>query len=151
VYENWRYANGAISTQKTITFKPVVRERIRDGGGFGKSPPTPRRAGRFACRVSGTAAIADGQVLHPGDSFLQTQAAISKALASGGRARAPHEDVFAHVCMLAPSATGRRRLRATGGVRRRGSGQHDVLRRWAHSQKVVLVEVELDAIVDRPR
>jgi hypothetical protein len=54
-----------------------VRERVRDSGGFGEAAAYSR-AIRFGphIAVSGTAPLADGRVLHAGDSYRQTQAAI---------------------------------------------------------------------------
>jgi enamine deaminase RidA (YjgF/YER057c/UK114 family) len=57
-----------------------VRAKVRDGGGFGEVAAYSR-AVRFGphVAVSGTAPLADGVILHPGDSYRQTLAAIERA------------------------------------------------------------------------
>jgi enamine deaminase RidA (YjgF/YER057c/UK114 family) len=129
-----------------------VRERIRDGGGFGEVAAYSRavRAGSHVA-VSGTAPIADGQVLHPGDSFLQTQAAISKALAAAAELGATHEDVVRTRLLLAPECDWKEAARAHGEAFAGVDPANTTYYVGGLIPEGVLVEVELDAIVDRPR
>ena len=62
-----------------------------------------RRGGRIS--VSGTTATAkDGSALHPGDTYLQTRAALEKALAAVGALGGTANDVVRTHVYLAPEA-----------------------------------------------
>jgi enamine deaminase RidA (YjgF/YER057c/UK114 family) len=90
-----------------------VRERVRDGGGFGEVAAYSRavRHGPHVA-VSGTAPLDAGQVLHRGNSFLQTQAAIEKALGAAAELGAVREDVVRTRLLLAPDCDWREAARA---------------------------------------
>ena len=97
--------------------------------------------------VSGTAAMSEGVVLHPGDAYGQTREAIAKALAAAA-------ELGASVRGRDPDAApARRRLRlARGRPRaRRGIRRIDPANTTyfvaGFIPEGVLVEVELDAIV----
>jgi enamine deaminase RidA (YjgF/YER057c/UK114 family) len=78
-----------------------------------------RRSGRIA--VSGTTATApDGSTLHPGDTYLQTRAALEKALDAVAALGGGAEDVVRTRVYLAPradwTAAARAHAELLGGV-----------------------------------
>lgn len=91
--------------------------RVKDSGGFGEAAAYSR-AVRFGphIAVSGTAALADGRVLHPGDSFLQTKAAIERALEAAAELGAVPEDVVRTRLLLAPDCVWQEAVRAHAQV-----------------------------------
>jgi enamine deaminase RidA (YjgF/YER057c/UK114 family) len=90
-----------------------VRQRVRDSGGFGEAAAYSR-AIRFGphIAVSGTAPLAEGRVLHPGDSYRQTQAAIERALQAVGELGADRADVVRTRLLLAPDCDWKEAARA---------------------------------------
>ncbi len=88
-------------------------ERVKDSGGFGEAAAYSRavRFGRQIA-VSGTAPLADGRVLHPGDSFRQARAAIERALRAAAELGARPEDVVRTRLLLAPDCDWREAVRA---------------------------------------
>jgi enamine deaminase RidA (YjgF/YER057c/UK114 family) len=129
-----------------------VRERIRDGGGFGEVAAYSR-AVRFGSHVAvgGTAPLAEGRVLYPGDAFLQTQAAIRKALAAAAELGATAEDVLRTRLLLAPDCDWREAARAHAEAFAGVDPANTTYYVGGLIPDGALVEVELDAIVDRPR
>jgi enamine deaminase RidA (YjgF/YER057c/UK114 family) len=105
-----------------------------------------RRGSRIA--VSGTTATAaDGSVLHPGDTYLQTLAALEKALAAvealGGRP----EDVIRTRVYLAPEADWTAASRAHAELLGAVAPANTMLHVAALIGGGYLVEVEIDAEV----
>jgi enamine deaminase RidA (YjgF/YER057c/UK114 family) len=88
-------------------------QRVKDSGGFGESASYSRavRLGQHIA-VSGTAALDEGRVLHPGDSFRQTQAAIELALRAAAELGARPQDVVRTRLLLAPDCDWREAARA---------------------------------------
>jgi enamine deaminase RidA (YjgF/YER057c/UK114 family) len=129
-----------------------VRERIRDGGGFGEVAAYSRavRSGAHVL-VSGTAPLEEGRALHLGNSFLQTQAAIRKALAAAAELGATADDVVRTRLLLGPGCdwkeAARAHAEAFGGIDPANTTYYV----GGLIPEGALVEVELDAIVDRPR
>ncbi len=106
-----------------------------------------RRLGHIA--VSGTTATAsDGSALHPGDTYLQTRAALATAIAAvealGGRV----EDVVRTRVYLAPKADWSSAARAHSEL----LGQVAPANTMLHVARLIgdgfLVEVEVDAQVE---
>src|SRR4051812_21631271 len=64
--------------------------------------------------VSGTAPIGPEGTLHPGDSYGQTRAAITKALAAAAALGARPEDVIRTRLLLGPGAVWEDAVRAHG-------------------------------------
>lgn len=129
-----------------------MRERVRDGGGFGEVAAYSRavRSGPYVA-VSGTAPLAEGEVLHPGDSFLQTQVAIRKALDAAAELGANHEDVVRTRLLLAPDCDWREAARAHAEAFAGVEPANTTYYVGGLIPEGALVEVELDAIVERPR
>jgi enamine deaminase RidA (YjgF/YER057c/UK114 family) len=129
-----------------------VRERVRDGGGFGEVAAYSRavRSGPHVA-VSGTAPLAEGLVLHPGDSFLQTQAAIHKALEAAAELGASHEDVVRTRLLLAPDCDWKEATRAHAEAFVGVEPANTTYYVGGLIPEGALVEVELDAVVERPR
>jgi enamine deaminase RidA (YjgF/YER057c/UK114 family) len=129
-----------------------VRERVRDGGGFGEVAAYSRavRSGAHVA-VSGTAPLDEGEVLHPGNSFLQTQAAIRKALDAAGELGATHEDVVRTRLLLAPDCDWKEAARAHAEAFAGVEPANTTYYVGGLIPEGALVEVELDAIVERPR
>jgi enamine deaminase RidA (YjgF/YER057c/UK114 family) len=129
-----------------------VPQRIRDGGGFGEVAAYSR-AVRFGSHVavSGTAPLVEGRVLHPGDSFLQTQAAIRKALDAAAELGATAEDVVRSRLLLAPDCDWREAARAHAEAFVGIDPANTTYYVGGLIPDGALVEVELDAIVERPR
>jgi len=129
-----------------------VRERLRDGGGFGEVAAYSR-AVRYGphVAVSGTAPLAEGRLLHPGDSFLQTQAAIHKALEAAAALGASHEDVVRTRLLLAPDCDWKEATRAHAKAFAGVEPANTTYYVGGLIPEGALVEVELDAVVERPR
>jgi enamine deaminase RidA (YjgF/YER057c/UK114 family) len=126
-----------------------VRERVRDGGGFGEVAAYSRavRSGPHVA-VSGTAALADGRVLHPGESFLQTKDAIEKALAAASELGAGREDVVRTRLLLAPECDWKQAVRAHAEAFAGVDPANTTYYVGRLIPEGALVEVELDAIVE---
>jgi enamine deaminase RidA (YjgF/YER057c/UK114 family) len=123
-------------------------QRVRDTGGFGEAAGYSRavRVGTHIA-VSGTAPLTDGQVMHLGDSYLQTQAAIQRALAAAGELGAGREDVVRTRLLLAPECDWRAAARAHAEA---FSGIEPANTTYYVGRLIpdgALVEVELDAVL----
>jgi enamine deaminase RidA (YjgF/YER057c/UK114 family) len=101
--------------------------------------------------VSGTAPLDEDRVLHPGDAFLQTQAAIQKALAAAAELGAAPEDVVRTRLLLAPDCDWKEAARAHAQAFTGIDPANTTYYVGGLIPEGALVEVELDAIVDRPR
>ena len=125
---------------------------MRDGGGFGEVAAYSR-AVRYGphVAVSGTAPLDAGQVLHPGDSFLQTRAAIHKALDAAAELGASHEEVVRTRLLLAPGCDWKEAARAHAEAFAGVDPANTTYYVGGLIPEGALVEVELDAIVERPR
>lgn len=122
--------------------------RVRDSGGFGETAGYSR-AVRFGSHiaVSGTAPLAGGRVLHPGDSYLQTQAAIQLALQAAAELGAGPEDVVRTRLLLAPDCDWREAARAHAEAFADVNPANTSYYVGALIPEGALVEVELDAAV----
>ena len=129
-----------------------MRERVKDGGGFGEVAAYSR-AVRYVphIAVSGTAPLADGRVLHPGDSYRQTRASIERALDAVRELGAGPEDVVRTRLLLAPDCDWREAVRAHAeafaGIEPANTSYYV----GSLIPEGALVEVELDAVVELPR
>ena len=129
-----------------------MRERVRDSGGFGEAAAYSR-AVRFGDHVlvSGTASLADGRVLHPGDAYRQTQAAIERALRAAAELGADARDVVRTRLLLAPGCDWQEAVRAHAEAFADVEPANTTYYVGALIPEGALVEVELDAAVERPR
>jgi enamine deaminase RidA (YjgF/YER057c/UK114 family) len=129
-----------------------VRQRVRDSGGFGEAAAYSR-AIRFGphVAVSGTAPLAEGRVLHPGDSYRQTQAAIERALQSAAELGAVRADVVRTRLLLAPDCDWREAARAHAEAFAGVDPANTTYYVGGLIPAGALVEVELDAAVDLPK
>jgi enamine deaminase RidA (YjgF/YER057c/UK114 family) len=129
-----------------------MRQRVRDGGGFGEAAAYSR-AIRFGphIAVSGTAPLAEGRVLHAGDSYRQTQAAIERALQAAAELGAGSADVVRTRLLLAPDCDWREAARAHAEAFAGVDPANTTYYVGALIPEGALVEVELDAAVDLPR
>jgi enamine deaminase RidA (YjgF/YER057c/UK114 family) len=127
----------------------VVPQKVRDAGGFGEVAAYSR-AIRFGplVAVSGTAPLADGVVLHRGDSYRQTHAAIERALQAAAELGADRAHVVRTRLLLAPECDWKDAARAHAEV---FAGVDPVNTTYYVGRLIpegALVEVELDAAVD---
>ena len=126
----------------------MKRTSFRDGGGF-EEAAAYSRAGRVGAHgaVSGTAPMSDGVLLHPGDAYAQTRAAIAKALDAAAKLGASPEHVTRTRLLLAAGvdweAPVRAHREAFAGIDPANTSCYVA----AFIPEGVLVEVELDAIV----
>jgi enamine deaminase RidA (YjgF/YER057c/UK114 family) len=129
-----------------------VPERVPDAGGFGETAAYSRavRSGPLVA-VSGTAPLADGRVLHPGDAYRQTQAAIARALAAAARLGARGEDVVRTRLLLAPGCDWREAIRAHAEAFAGIDPANTTYYVGGLIPEGALVEVELDAFLEPPR
>jgi enamine deaminase RidA (YjgF/YER057c/UK114 family) len=128
-----------------------MSERVRDGGGFGEVAAYSRavRHGSLVA-VSATAALDAGTLLHPGDAYRQTQAAIAKALAAAAELGARAEDVLRTRLLLAPECDWREAVRAHAEAFAGIDPANTTYFVGALIPEGALVEVELDAVLERP-
>jgi enamine deaminase RidA (YjgF/YER057c/UK114 family) len=128
-----------------------VRERVTDRGGFGETASYSRavRFGRHIA-VSGTAPLADGVVLHEGDSYLQTKAAIERALDAAAELGATRNDVVRTRLLLAPDCDWREAVRAHAEAFAGVDPANTTYFVGRLIPEGALVEVELDAALDVP-
>jgi enamine deaminase RidA (YjgF/YER057c/UK114 family) len=98
--------------------------------------------------VSGTAPLAEGRVLHPGDSFLQAQAAIQKALDAAAELGAVRDDVVRTRLLLAPECDWKDAARAHAEAFAGVDPANTTYYVGGLIPEGALVEVELDAIVE---
>ena len=126
-----------------------MRERVRDRGGFGAAAAYSRaiRYGPHVA-VSGTAPLADGRVLHPGDSYLQAQAAIRRALDAARELGARDVDVVRTRLLLAPGCDWKEAVRAHAEAFAGVDPANTTYYVGALIPEGALVEVELDASVE---
>jgi enamine deaminase RidA (YjgF/YER057c/UK114 family) len=129
-----------------------VRERVRDSGGFGEAAAYSRaiRYGPHVA-VSGTAPLAGGRVLYPGDSYRQTQAAIQRALDAARKLGAGHEDVVRTRLLLAPGCDWKEAARAHTEAFTGVDPANTTYYVGSLIPEGALVEVELDAVTELPR
>ena len=125
-----------------------MRERVRDSGGFGETAAYSR-AIRFGqhIAVSGTAPLAAGRVLYPGDSYRQTQAAIERALEAAAELGAGRADVVRTRLLLAPDCDWKEAARAHAEAFAGVDPANTTYYVGALIPEGALVEVELDAAV----
>ena len=126
----------------------MTRSSFRDGGGF-EEVAAYSRAVRIDTHVavSGTAAMEDGVVLHPGDAYGQTRAAFAKALAAAAELGASAEDVIRTRLLLAAGSDWEGAVRAH---RETFAGINPANTTYYVAGFIpdgVLVEVEVDAVV----
>jgi enamine deaminase RidA (YjgF/YER057c/UK114 family) len=126
-----------------------VPEKIGDSGGFGEAAGYSRaiRYGRHVA-VSGTAPLAAGQVLYPGDSYRQTQAAIERALEAAAELGAGRTDVVRTRLLLAPDCDWRDAARAHAEAFAGVDPANTTYYVGALIPEGALVEVELDASIE---
>src|SRR5215469_15800237 len=106
-----------------------------------------RRAGRIA--VSGTTATADdGGALHPGDTYLQTRAALEKALGAVEALGGTRDDVVRTRILLTPEADWKEASRAHAELLDDVAPANTTLRIAGLIGDGFLVEVEVDAEVE---
>jgi len=126
----------------------VRRTSLRDGGGFEEAAAYSRavRVGAHVA-VSGTAPMSDGVLLHPGDAYAQTRAAIANALDAAAKLGAGPEHVIRTRLLLATGtaweAPVRAHREAFEGIDPANTSYYVA----GFIPEGVLVEVELDAIV----
>ena len=129
----------------------MARRTVREAVGFQEAAAYSRavRIGTHVA-VSGTAALEAGTVLHAGDAYAQTRAAIAKALAAAADLGAQPQDVIRTRLLLAPGCDWEGAVRAH---REAFAGIDPANTTWFVGGFIpdgVLVEVELDAIVAQP-
>ena len=125
-----------------------MRETVREGGGF-EEVAAYSRAVRICDQVavSGTAALADGDALHPGDAYGQTLAALQKALAAAAKLGAARDDVIRTRLLLAPGADWEAAIRAHRELFEGAEPANTTYFVGGFIPEGVLVEVELDAVL----
>jgi enamine deaminase RidA (YjgF/YER057c/UK114 family) len=128
-----------------------VRQKVRDGGGFGEAAAYSRavRDGRHIA-VSATAPLEGGRLLHPGDSYLQTRESISRALAAAAELGARADDVLRTRMLLAPGCDWREAARAHAEAFAGIEPANTTYYVGALIPEGALVEVELDAVLALP-
>ena len=129
-----------------------MHERVPDAGGFGETAAYSRavRAGPHVA-VSGTASLSEGRVLHPGDAYRQTEAAIGRALAAAAELGARNEDVVRTRLLLAPGCDWREVARAHAETFAGINPANTTYYVGGLIPDGALVEVELDAVLEPPR
>jgi enamine deaminase RidA (YjgF/YER057c/UK114 family) len=129
-----------------------VPERVPDAGGFGETAAYSRavRSGPHVA-VSGTAPLSEGRVLHPGDAYRQTQAAIARALAAAAELGARDEDVVRTRLLLAPGCDWQGAVRAHAEAFAGIDPANTTYYVGGLIPEGALVEVELDAFLEPPR
>ncbi|HEV8462809.1 MAG TPA: Rid family hydrolase [Gaiellaceae bacterium] len=127
----------------------MTRRTVRDGSGF-EELAGYSRAVRIGTQVavSGTAALADGVVLHPGDAYGQTREALARALAAAEQVGASAGDVIRTRLLLADGCDWHGAVRAHGEVFASIAPANTTYFVAGFIPEGVLVEVELDAVVD---
>ena len=123
--------------------------RFRDGSAFEARAAYSRaaRAGQLVL-VSGTAALdGDGRALHTGDSYLQAQEAIRRAVAAVEALGGTREDVVRTRLYLVPDAHWPDAVRAHAEAFVGVDPANTTLYVAGFIPRGVLVEVELDAVL----
>ena len=125
-------------------------QKVRDSGGFEEAAAYSRaiRYGQHVA-VSGTAALAEGRVLHVGDSYRQTKAAIELALAAAAELGAERADVVRTRLLLAPDCDWKEAARAHAEAFAGVDPANTTYYVGALIPAGALVEVELDAAVEQ--
>lgn len=129
----------------------MTRSTLRDGGGF-QEAAAYSRAVRIGPQVavSGTAAMDGGAVLHTGDVYAQTKAAIERAVAAAAALGARREDVIRTRMLLAAGcdwqAAVRAHREAFAGIDPANTSYYVA----GFIPEGALVEFELDAVVLDP-
>jgi enamine deaminase RidA (YjgF/YER057c/UK114 family) len=128
-----------------------MRKAVREGGGF-EEVAAYSRAVRIGSQiaVSGTAALAGGVVLHPGDAYGQTLAALRKALDAAASLGAARDDVLRTRLLLAPGADWEGAARAHRELFAGAEPANTTYFVGGFIPEGVLVEVELDAVLREP-
>lgn len=124
---------------------------VRGGGHFEAIASYSRavRAGDLIA-VSGTAALGqDGVALHPGDLYNQTKTAFSAALDAVRELGAQPFDVIRTRIFLAPGSDWRDAVRAHGELFASIDPANTTLFAAGFIPEACLVEVEVDAVVQR--
>ena len=135
----------ACRSRKTSWSAP---SRCRGPSGGGPSTTCTGSSRRWRSgAVSGTAPLADGRVLHPGDSYRQTQAAIERALQAAAELGADHADVVRTRLLLAPDCDWREAARAHAEAFVGVDPANTTYYVGGLIPEGALVEVELDAAV----
>lgn len=121
---------------------------MRDGSEFERLAGYARavRVGAHVA-VSGTAALSEGVVLHPGDAYGQTREAIAKALGAAAELGASVADVIRTRLLLADGCDWHAAVRAHGEQFAGIDPANTTYFVAGFIPEGVLVEVELDAIV----
>jgi len=129
-----------------------VPERVPDAGGFGETAAYSRavRVGPHVA-VSGTAPLSEGRLLHPGDAYRQTQAAIARALVAAAELGARDEDIIRTRLLLAPGCDWQDAVRAHAEAFAGIDPANTTYYVGALIPEGALVEVELDAVLEPPR
>ena len=129
----------------------MTRRAVRDGSSFEQIAGYARavRVGPHVA-VSGTAALADGAALHPGDAYAQTREAIDRALAAAAELGAEASDVVRTRLLLAQDCDWHGAVRAHGETFAGIDPANTTYFVAGFIPEGVLVEVELDAIVAEP-
>ncbi|MGN6797674.1 MAG: Rid family hydrolase [Gaiellaceae bacterium] len=127
----------------------MTRRTVGDGTGF-ETLAGYSRAVRVGAHVavSGTAALADGVALHPGDVYAQTRKALALALAAAGQLGASADDVIRTRLLLADGCDWHAAVRAHGEVFGAVAPANTTYFVAGFIPEGVLVEVELDAVVE---
>ena len=126
-----------------------MRSVVRTGGGF-EEAAAYSRAVRIDTQVavSATAAIDGGDVLHRGDTYRQTLAALEKALGAAAELGAPKEMTLRTRLLLSPDADWREAVRAHQEVFAGINPANATYFVAGFVPDGALVEVELDAVAD---
>ena len=125
-------------------------QRHREGTELERAAGYSRAIRRFGhIAVSGTTATGvDGRALHPGDTYLQTRAALEKALAAVVALGGTSDDVVRTRIYLTPDADWESASRAHAELLGQVAPANTVLRVAALIGEGFLVEVEVDAHVE---
>jgi enamine deaminase RidA (YjgF/YER057c/UK114 family) len=126
---------------------PDATRRFRDGGGWEERAGYSRGVRRGArIAISGTTANApDGSALYPGDSYAQTRAALTRALAAVEALGGAAEDVVQTRVYLAPEADWQGAARAHAELLGSVAPANTTLHVAALIGEGFLVEVEVEA------
>jgi enamine deaminase RidA (YjgF/YER057c/UK114 family) len=127
----------------------VSRRTVSDGSSFEQLAGYARavRIGSHVA-VSGTAALSDGVVLHPGDTYAQTREALVRALAAADELGAAASDVLRTRLLLVTGCDWHGAVRAHGEVFAGIEPANTTYFVAGFIPEGVLVEVELDAVLE---
>ena len=126
----------------------MARRTVSDGSSF-EQLGSYARAVRIGSHVavSGTAAMSDGVVLHPAETYAQTRDALARALAAAAELGAAAADVIRTRLLLADGCDWHGAVRAHGEVFADIDPANTTYFVAGFIPEGVVVEVELDAIV----